>query len=117
MFFTADWSGPCRVIGPVFEKDSEKYTDLLFVKIDVDIQAVRGTCIRPCRQRELTASRLSLRQQCALLACCWSSHQASSELRPLHDLATRPRLLQGWGQCGTEKVWNKGFRRNKAQPP
>ena len=34
--FTAQWCGPCRMIGPKFEEFSLTYTDLLFVKVDVD---------------------------------------------------------------------------------
>lgn len=35
--FSADWCGPCKMIGPVFEKLAEKYEkDMYFVKIDVD---------------------------------------------------------------------------------
>ena len=34
--FTATWCGPCRMIGPKFEEFSLSYTDLLFVKVDVD---------------------------------------------------------------------------------
>ncbi|XP_020212029.1 thioredoxin H2 isoform X2 [Cajanus cajan] len=34
--FTATWCGPCRFISPAFSQMSEKYTDVDFVKIDVD---------------------------------------------------------------------------------
>merc|ERR1719375_3038453 len=36
MDFTAQWCGPCRMIGPKFEEFSLTYTDLLFVNVDVD---------------------------------------------------------------------------------
>ncbi|WP_437959505.1 thioredoxin [Sorangium sp. So ce119] len=34
----APWCGPCRVFAPVFEKASEKYTDIVFAKINTDEQ-------------------------------------------------------------------------------
>ncbi|XP_041634863.1 thioredoxin-like [Cheilinus undulatus] len=34
--FTAAWCGPCRMIAPKFEEASEKYTDMIFIKVDVD---------------------------------------------------------------------------------
>ena len=34
--FWATWCGPCRAFGPVYEKASEKHTNIYFGKIDVD---------------------------------------------------------------------------------
>ncbi|KAJ2614716.1 glycerol ether metabolic process [Coemansia sp. RSA 1365] len=34
--FTASWCGPCKHIGPEFEKLSESHPSVFFVKIDVD---------------------------------------------------------------------------------
>ena len=34
--FTAAWYGPCRYIEPTFNEYAAKYTDVDFVKIDVD---------------------------------------------------------------------------------
>ncbi|KAK7362142.1 hypothetical protein VNO77_04245 [Canavalia gladiata] len=34
--FTASWCGPCKLMDPVIQKFAEKYTDVEFVKIDVD---------------------------------------------------------------------------------
>ncbi|KAK6160063.1 hypothetical protein DH2020_003444 [Rehmannia glutinosa] len=34
--FTASWCGPCKFIQPAINEFAEKYTDIEFIKIDVD---------------------------------------------------------------------------------
>ena len=34
--FYADWCGPCKRIAPEYVKLSEKYTDIVFLKVDAD---------------------------------------------------------------------------------
>jgi len=34
--FTATWCGPCKSMDPVIQEFAAKYTDVEFIKIDVD---------------------------------------------------------------------------------
>ena len=34
--FWAEWCGPCKRFGPIYEKSSEKHTDVVFAKLDTD---------------------------------------------------------------------------------
>lgn len=45
MDFTASWCGPCKMIAPFFAQFSEQYTNVEFVKIDVDeLDEVAAEC-------------------------------------------------------------------------
>lgn len=37
VYFSASWCQPCRSIGPVYERLSDKYPTVVFLKVDVDI--------------------------------------------------------------------------------
>jgi thioredoxin 1 len=34
--FYANWCGPCRVFAPTFVKLSDKYTNVMFIKVNID---------------------------------------------------------------------------------
>jgi thioredoxin len=43
--FTAEWCGPCKIIGPRFEAMASEYKDVTFVKVDVDeVKEVASHC-------------------------------------------------------------------------
>jgi thioredoxin 1 len=42
--FWADWCGPCKRFGPIFEKESAEHGEIVFAKLDTDAnQALSGS--------------------------------------------------------------------------
>jgi thioredoxin 1 len=36
--FWAEWCGPCKMFGPVFEAASEKHSDIVFAKVNTEVE-------------------------------------------------------------------------------
>ncbi|WP_328998436.1 thioredoxin [Kribbella sp. NBC_00709] len=36
--FWAEWCGPCKMFGPVYEKSSEQHTDITYGKVDTEAE-------------------------------------------------------------------------------
>ncbi len=40
--FWAEWCGPCKAFGPIYDKVSQEHTDVVFAKVDTDAEQELG---------------------------------------------------------------------------
>lgn len=61
--FTATWCGPCKMIAPFFEEKSGEFTNIIFVKVDVDdlddVAAACGISAMPTFQAYKSGKKVS----------------------------------------------------------
>ena len=56
--FWAEWCGPCKAFGPVFEKVSGKNPEITFAKVDTDAEQQLGAM----RQVQSSPTRMAFRE-------------------------------------------------------
>ncbi|KAM3937232.1 thioredoxin-like isoform 1-T1 [Leptodactylus fuscus] len=78
--FTAVWCGPCKMIAPFFASLSEKYTDVVFLKVDVD-DAAEFTLLHV----EGFSSSLDVSAQCEIK--CMPTFQFYKNSKRIHEFS------------------------------
>ncbi|XP_029775461.1 thioredoxin isoform X1 [Suricata suricatta] len=71
--FSATWCGPCKMIKPFFHSLSEKYSNVVFLEVDVDDCQNRSEAQH---KRRVGESKWSL--QGLTLLSCWTEGRCSS---------------------------------------
>ena len=94
--FWAEWCGPCKMFGPIFEKASEKYPDIVFGKCDTEaegeVAAVFGIQSIPTlavfREGMLIFQQAGALPAAALRRPSSSSSNSSGRMRPIRQQPT-----------------------------
>src|SRR5699024_4207808 len=82
--FWAEWCGPCKAFGPVYEKVSGKNPEITFAKVDTDAKQQLGAML----QIQSSPTLMALREGIAVFR-----HSAAIPEQALDDLVTQIKGL------------------------
>ena len=68
--FTATWCGPCKMVAPLFARMAKEFTNVVFLKVDVDgvpVCSPPSTRISQCVEEKATQLRRTSTHSCFVL--------------------------------------------------
>ena len=105
--FWAEWCGPCRAFAPVFEKASEAHPDIVFGKVDTEVERGLAAAARITSIPTLMA----FRDQVLVYSQPGALGGPSAGTRP-----TPRRRSHARPSCRNPLPWRRGHPRWNARP-